>query len=141
MVEIIMGKIIGHYKKIILFAGLCILVLFSTLSEAALQEDELFEKAYENYLSYQPDKALEYFNVFLANFPDSSAKDAVLFWKARSLTQLKRTDEALKILNEIKRALPGSPFIPFVEKELFIYKNDSLQPVIKKEATEKKHGK
>ena len=124
MVEIIMGKSIGHYKKIIFFAGLCI-VLFSTLSSAALREDELFEKAYENYLSYRPEKALEYFNIFLENFPDSSAKDAALFWKAKSLIQLKRTGEALKILNEIKRVLPGSPFIPFIEKELFIYKNVS----------------
>jgi len=139
-----MGKIIGHYKEIILFIGLCVLVFFSTSSAAAIQEDELFEKAYENYLSYQPDKALEYFNDFLANFPDSSAKDAVLFWKARSLTQLKRPDEALKILSEIKRAFPGSPFIPFVEKELFIYNNNASQSgikAVKKEATEVKHGK
>ena len=141
MVEIIMGKIIDHYKKIVLFAALCILVLSSTLSAAALREDELFEKAYENYLSYHPDKALEYFTVFLENFPDSSAKDAVLFWKAKSLMQLKRTDEALKILNELKRAFPGSPFVPFIEKELVIYKNNSSQQVVKKEAKERKDGK
>lgn len=140
MVEIIMGKINGHYKKIILFACLCMPVFFSALSAAAVQEDELFEKAYENYLSYHPEKALEYFNIFLKNFPDSSAKDAVLFWKAKSLMQLKRTDEALKIFTEFKRILPGSPFVPFIEKELFIYKNDTSQPVVKKEATERKHG-
>ena len=135
MVEIIMGKIICHYKKIILFVSLFMLLLISTLSAAALRDDELFEKAYENYLSYHPEKALEYFNIFLKNFPDSSAKDAVLFWKAKSLMQLKRTGEALKILNELKRALPRSPFIPFVEKELFIFKNDSSQTAVKKEAT------
>ncbi len=108
------------------------LLLFSTLSAAAVQEDELFEKAYENYLSYHPEKALEYFNIFIENFPDSSAKDAVLFWKAKSLMQLNRTDEALKVLNELKRALPGSPFVPFIEKEL--YKNTKA---LKKEATDR----
>ena len=117
------------------------LVLFSALGTAAVEEDELFEKGYENYLSYHPEKALEYFNFFLENFPDSSAKDAVLFWKAKSLMQLKRTDEALKIFNELKRTLPGSPFVPFIEKELAVYKNNSSQPVVEKEATERKDGK
>lgn len=116
-------------------------VLFSALSTAAVEEDELLEKGYENYISYYPEKALEYFNVFLENFPDSSAKDAVLFWKAKSLMQLKRTDEALKIFNELKRTLPGSPFVPFIEKELAVYKNNSSQPVVEKEATERKDGK
>ena len=41
-------------------------MLPGTPSIAAFQEDELFEKAYEYYLSYQPEKALEYFNIFLA---------------------------------------------------------------------------
>jgi len=141
MVEIIMGKINSHYKRIIFFACLCMLVLSSALSTAALEEDELFEKGYENYLSYRPEKALEYFNVFLENFSDSSAKDAVLFWKAKSLIQLKRTDEALMIFNELKRTLPRSPFVSFVEKELVLYKNNSLQPVVEKEATERKDGK
>lgn len=141
MVEIIVGKINSHYKKVILFVCFCMPLLFSSLSAAVVQEDELFEKAYENYLAYQPEKALEYFNIFLKNFPDSSAKDAVLFWKAKSLMQLKKTDEALKIFDDLKRTLPGSPFVPFIEKELFIYNNDPSQPVVKNEATEKKHGK
>ena len=141
MDEFIMGKSVSHYKKIIYVLCICLLLLFSTLSSAALREDELFEKAYENYLSYHPEKALEYFNIFLEDFPDSSAKDAALFWKAKSLMQLKRTDEALKIFNELKRTLPGSPFVPFMEKELAVYKNNSSQPVVKKEATERKDGK
>ena len=116
-------------------------VLFSALSTAAVEEDELLEKGYENYISYYPEKALEYFNVFLESFPDSSAKDAVLFLKAKSLMQLKRTDEALKIFNELKRNLSGSPFVPFIEKELAIYKNNSLQPVVEKEVRERKDGK
>lgn len=141
MAEIIMGKVNGYHKKIILFACLWMLVLSSGLITAAVQEDELFEKAYENYLSYHPEKALEYFNIFLKNFPDSSAKDAVLFWKAKSLMQLKRTDEALKIFDELKRTLPGSPFVPFIEKELVKFNNDYSQSVLKKGVTEKKHGK
>lgn len=125
MVEIIMGKIIGHNKTVILVMFLFILVLFSSASMAAFQEGDLFEKAYEYYLSYHPEKALEYFDIFLYNFPDSSAKDAVLFWKAKSLMQLKRADEAIKIFTMIKEAFPGSPFIPFIEKEISTYKNDS----------------
>ena len=132
-----MGKSVSHYKKIIYVLCICLLLLFSTLSSAALREDELFEKAYENYLSYHPEKALEYFNIFLEDFPDSSAKDAALFWKAKSLMQLKQTDEALKILYDLKRTLPYSPFVPYIEKELLIYKNDSLRPAVEKEAKDR----
>jgi len=136
-----MGKINSHYKKIIFFAYLCMLALSSALSTAAVEEDELLEKGYENYISYYPEKALEYFNVFLVNFPDSCAEDAVLFWKTKSLMRLKLTDEALTIFNELKRTSPGSPFVPFIEKELAIYKNNSLQPVVEKEVRERKDGK
>ena len=51
MVKIIMGKINSHYKKIIFFACLCMVVFFSALSTAAVEEDELLEKGYENYIS------------------------------------------------------------------------------------------
>ena len=125
MVESIMGKIIGHNKTLVLIMFLFMLVLLSATSMAAFQEDDLFEKAYEYYLSYHPEKALEYFDIFLYSFPDSSAKDAVFFWKAKSLMQLKRTDEAIKIFSSIKNEFPESPFITFIEKELSAFKSDS----------------
>ena len=123
MVEITMGKISGHYKTVVFFICLLRLALLSAISTAALQEDELFEKAYEYYLSYQPAKALEYCDIFLNNFPDSSAKDAVLFWKAKSLMQLKRTEEAVKIFSQIRETAPESLFVPFIDKELSSNKN------------------
>jgi hypothetical protein len=46
-----------------------------------------------------------------------------------------------EFFNEIKRTSPGSPFVPFIEKELAIYKNNSPQPVVEKEVTERKDGK
>jgi TolA-binding protein len=101
------------------------LPLFNPVNAAGVQEADLFEKAYEYYLSYHPEKALEYFDIFLEDFPGSSAKDAALFWKAKSLMYLKRTDEALGILSDIKQTFPESPFIPFVEKELSLYKSGS----------------
>ena len=125
MDESIMGKSCCLYKTIILFACLCTLPLFNPVSVFAVQEDELFEKAYEYYLSYDAEKALEYFDIFLKDFPGSSAKDAALFWKVKSLTHLKRTDEALKIFRDIKQSFPESPFIPFVEKELSLYEGGS----------------
>jgi len=125
MVENIMGKSICLHKKIILFACLCMLHLFNPANASAAQEYDLFEKAYEYYLSYHPEKALEYFDIFLKDFPGSSARDAVLFWKAKSLMHLKRSDEALNLLRYIKQNFPESPFVPFVEKELSLQKSTS----------------
>ena len=58
-----------------------ILVIFlATINTyAAQQELDLFDRGYEFYLSYQPEKAVETFQIFLNEFPDSSAKDAALF--------------------------------------------------------------
>ena len=125
MVESIMGKSICLHKKIILLACLCTVPLLNPVNAAAAQDYDLFEKAYEYYLSYHPEKALENFDIFLKDFPGSSAKDAVLFWKAKSLIHLKRTPEALGIFTDIKETFPESPFIPFVEKELSLQKSTS----------------
>src|SRR3990172_1904389 len=118
MAESIMGKIIGHNKIVIFIICLLMLALFNTISMAAFHEDELFAKAYEYYFSYHPEKALEYFDIFLRNFPDSTAKDGALFWKAQSLIQLKRENEAMEIFTKIKEAYPETPFISFIEHEL-----------------------
>jgi hypothetical protein len=120
MDEIIMGKIINKNKTPIklFFMISAILVVFTDVSGAASNEAKLFEKAYEYYLSYQPDRALELFNVFLDEYPNSSSKDAILFWKAKSLIQLQRTDLAKKIFLDIKEQYPESNFKDFAEKEL-----------------------
>jgi hypothetical protein len=120
MDEIIMGKIINKNKTPIkiFFMISAIFVVFTGVSGAAANEAILFEKAYEYYLSYQPDRALELFNVFLDEYPNSSSKDAILFWKAKSLIQLQRTDLAKKIFLDIKEQYPESNFKDFAEKEL-----------------------
>lgn len=118
MVKIIMGQIIGNYKIVKGALFFFLLVLCSSNVLADLPEEDLFGKAYEYYLSCQPDKALEYFDIFLQNYPDSFARDAALFWKARSLIQLRRRDEAVILLEGLREAVPASPFLPFIEKEL-----------------------
>ncbi|MEW6109765.1 MAG: peptidyl-prolyl cis-trans isomerase [Nitrospirota bacterium] len=85
---------------------------------AAPSEAELFEKAYGYYLAYQPDKAIEHFDLFLNAYPDSSAKDSALFWKAKSLMQINRTNDAKKIFEEIRADFPESYFRAFAEKEI-----------------------
>jgi hypothetical protein len=72
----------------------------------------------EYYLSYQPEKAVEEFRIFLKEFPESSAKDAVMFWLAKSLTQLKSFEEAAKVFSGIKEQFPESPLTGYVEREL-----------------------
>ena len=87
-------------------------------SYASYRELELFDSAYEYYLSYQPKQSVETFNIFLKEFPDSFAKDAAMFWLGKSLIYLKSFEEAKKVLSEIKLQIPDSPFIPYVNREL-----------------------
>ncbi len=103
--------------------GLRIVIVLSVLlfavfdSQASSREFQLFDEAYKYYLSYQPEKAVEEFRIFLKEFPDSSAKDAVLFWLGKSLVQIKSVEEAKKIFSEIKQQFPESPFITYAKKE------------------------
>ena len=128
MVEIIMGKFIDNNKKLIIIFWLLLFILSGRKSMAAFQEDQLFVQAYEYYLSYHPDKALEHFDLFLHNFPESSAADAALFWKAKSLIQLNRIDEAISIFSNITDTFPESPFFIFVQKELAFLSDRSIRP-------------
>jgi cell division septation protein DedD len=54
----------------------------------------------------------------IKEFPDSFAKDAVMFWLGKSLVQLKSFEEAKKVFSGIKQQFPVSPFIQYVDKEL-----------------------
>jgi TolA-binding protein len=95
-------------------------ILFFSVTDvyASFSEFELFDKAYENYLSYRPEEAIKDFKAFLEEFPDSSAKDAANFWLAKSLIQMKSFEEAKEIFSDIKKQFPESPFLPFVDREL-----------------------
>ena len=95
----------------------CILLPDGT-TEASHREFQLFDEAYYSYLSYQPKKAVEEFTLFLEEFPDSSAKDAALFWLAKSLLQIKSVEEAKKTFAWIKEQFPESPFSRYAVKEL-----------------------
>jgi hypothetical protein len=92
---------------------------------AISREVELFDKGYAYYLSYQPDRAAEEFRQFIKEFPGSSAVDAAMYWLAKSLIQLKASEEAKKIFFEIRDRYPMSPFNKYIEKEI---ENISLSP-------------
>ncbi len=138
MVEIIVGKIVSHNKIIIGIVSLSLCMLLCGLSMAGLQEDELFEKAYEYYYSYQPDEALEYFDSFLQSYPDSFARDAAFFWKAKSLIQLERSDEAEKIFLQIRELFPESPFLSYIDKELSLLRDKTNYTATNPMTAEKK---
>lgn len=113
-----MGKVFCHYKSELRIIIVLSILVFSVLNvDASSREFDLFDQGYKHYLSYQPEKAIEEFRIFLKEFPDSSAKDAVLFWLGKALIQLKSFEEAKKNFSEIKQQFPESPFVSFVNKE------------------------
>jgi TolA-binding protein len=125
MGEGIVGKGLHNHKLNVKVpmapAGMILLaVLFLWVPDAAAssQEVELFDKAYEHYLAYQPDMAVDAFSRFLSEFPLSSAKDAALFWLGESLIHVKSFDEARKAFSGLKEEFPESPFVPYVDREL-----------------------
>jgi cell division protein FtsN len=109
------------YRRKILQLTSCILLICALLvhagAEASSREFQLFDHAYDAYLSYQPEKAVEEFRLFLQEFPDSSAKDAALFWLARSLLQIKSIGEAKKTFAYLEEQFPESPFIRYIPKQ------------------------
>ncbi len=139
MDEKIMGKI--FYKNTA--ALICLLLAmfcFSGSSLAKMQEAELFEKAYEYYLAFNPEMAIETFDLFLQQYPASSALDSVLFWRAKSLMQIKRAEEAAKGFQKLREVFPESSYAIFAEKELETLKN-MLQKVDKSDAVREKTAK
>lgn len=114
-----MGKSFCNNKIEVIVVTLLSFLLLNVLDTyASCREFELFSQGYEYYLSYQPEKAAETFKMSIKEFPDSFAKDAVMFWLGKSLVQLKSFEEAKKVFSEIKQQFPGSPFIQYVDKEL-----------------------
>ncbi len=104
---------------------LFVAVFFSAVSgaHASQGEFELFDRGYEYYLAYQPEKATEAFRTFLSDYPESSAKDGAIFWLAKSLIQTGSVEEAKKVFSELKQQCPESPFIPFAEREMEALRN------------------
>lgn len=88
------------------------------MTSVAIDEYELFQEGYDLYLSCQPSKAIEKFEIFLKEFPNSSAKDSVLFWLGRAMIQIGRLAESERAFNEIKTNYPDSPFNYQARKEL-----------------------
>ncbi len=133
----IMGKICCKNKlKLILFA---LLFLNLSTSDKILSETkdlDLFDRGYNYYLSYQPDRAAEDFKTFLNKFPDNSTNDAVMFWLGKSLIQLKQYQDAENIFNELIKKFPDSPFTLYAKQEIHeiieIKKTGNTQNIIVK---------
>jgi hypothetical protein len=118
MDEDAMGKVFCKNKsKLILITIPVLLILAVTDVHSSYREHELFKRGYDYYLSYQPEKAAEDFKTFLKEFPDSSARDAAMFWLGKSFVQLKSFEEARKIFSGIEHQFPDSPFMRYVKKE------------------------
>ncbi len=84
---------------------------------ASQREIDLFDKAYESYLSYQPEKAVEAFKELLREFPESSARDVTMFWLGKSLIGTRSFDAARRVFSELKEQFPESPLIAHAERE------------------------
>jgi predicted Zn-dependent protease len=141
MDEDAMGKIICGNKNIIkalflIVFPLCLLVI-SVDSDAVTTESELFEEAYRYYLSYEPAKALELLDQFLREYPESSAKDAIFFWKAKSLLQLGKTNDARKIFSQLINEFPESYFRGLAEKEIAAIQDKDAGPIEKTQLQKK----
>ncbi|MGD1075035.1 MAG: tetratricopeptide repeat protein [Thermodesulfovibrionales bacterium] len=119
MDEGVMGKGFCNDKlKVVVGLWLSFMLAVALAAYASDSELELFEKGYDQYLSYQPEKAVATFNTFLKEYPESSAKDAALFWLGKALTSLASFEEADKTFSELRRQFPDSPFVRMSEKEV-----------------------
>ncbi len=132
-----MGKIFGKSELKLKTAVLLSLVLLTSgYVSAASRDVELFDKGYGNYLSYQPEKAVEAFRTFLKEFPDSSASDAVMFWLGKSLMQLKSYKEAGNVLSDLRKRFPESPFAAYALQEIEAIKKAEVLQAKAKEMEE-----
>ena len=109
----------NHLLSGSIFALVFLLAMLPALGRAATAGDEaeLFERAYNLYLSYQPEKAANAFDAFIKEFPESSALDAAFFWKAKALGRTGRTDEAGRIFASFAEKFPDSPLGEFIARE------------------------
>ncbi|MBI5632666.1 MAG: tetratricopeptide repeat protein [Nitrospirae bacterium] len=94
-----------------------ILMAGSGIASAPERETELFNRGYEYLFSYKPEKAAETFRLFLKEFPESSARDAAMFWLGKTLISMRLYSEAELIFQTIQKEFPDSPFIVFIDVE------------------------
>ena len=119
MGEDIMGKNICKNTLITFVFVLVSVLSFSAVeANAASKESQQFDKAYKYVASQQPDKAVAAFKSFLKEFPNSSSRDAAMYWLGKSLVQVKSFGEAKKVFSDLAKQFPESPFVPHSEKEL-----------------------
>lgn len=124
-----MGKFFCKNKRTIVSLLLGVVLVVCSFSQvwSDISEADLFERAYRAYLSYRPESSLEQFNTFLKEYPSSSARDAALFWKAKSLMQLKRKEEAYRILFGLEKEFPESIFRIFAREEIELIDTELAQ--------------
>lgn len=111
----------NHIPKTLIASAIGILIALALTvvsARASIGEMNLFDEAYSAYLSYQPRKAIETFQRFLVDFPNSSLKDAALFWLGKSFVVIEQYADARDVFQRLRREIPDSPFIPHSEREL-----------------------
>jgi outer membrane protein assembly factor BamD (BamD/ComL family) len=118
----------------VVFVLICLLISFDV--HASYREFELFDSGYEYYLSYKPVQAVEEFKAFLREFPNSSARDAALYWLGKSYLQMDAFVEARDAFWKIEVQFPDSPYMDYVEKELQVLARMQLPPLPVSEAKE-----
>ena len=107
--------------KIISRTAACVIFLLAfslPSSRAGDLEAEMFAKGYEYILSLDPDNAAKTFRTFLQQFPQSSARDAAMFWLGRALISQKSYAEAEQLFFAIRQEFPESPYIRFIDTPL-----------------------
>jgi hypothetical protein len=110
---------LGKMKTIVIMIAATLLTIFPIkMTYASSDELGLFDQGYEYYLLYHPDKAVESFHTFLNTYPNSSMKDAALFWLGRSLVTLKSFDAAKEVFLKLNDEIPDSPFRASLDNEL-----------------------
>ncbi|MGC2063650.1 MAG: tetratricopeptide repeat protein [Thermodesulfovibrionales bacterium] len=121
-----------YATAVAVFMGLCLFI--GTAHTAMPGEADLFEKAYGLYQSGEHGKAAEFFGTFLKEYPDSSVRDSVLFWQAKSFIHLGRLDNAKALLDTLIEQYSQSTFNGFARQELEVLRQTtssvSATPVI-----------
>jgi TolA-binding protein len=140
-----MGKVRYRNEDKIARILFLIMLVFSLIvahrADAAEEsERELFVKAYEYYLEYRPDIAAPAFGFFLERFDRSPARDAALFWQAKSLSLTGKQAEAKNIFELIKTEYPDSPFAEFARRELDVFASARERAREKKQDRDEKAG-
>lgn len=114
-----MGKVFCLSKiNLKLFPIMVFMMLAAADAQATMNEFALFDKGYNAYLSYIPEKAVAEFRTFLKEFPKSSAADAAMYWLGKSLLRLNSADEAKNVFSTLQQQFPKSPFIAYAAREI-----------------------